>query len=100
MERPATLTEAFEDEDSKIMALSSKAGKVGFATAFKNSTQKSETQNFPAQLKPSQHLLIWPKDTPSSHCYFDLGHANLNSTVTDLPCCSQSKVLVKHDEPT
>lgn len=63
MERPATLTEAFEDEDSKIRAFASKAGKVGFARAFKkqHSEIRKGTQHFPAQLKPSQHLPIWPK---------------------------------------
>lgn len=57
-------------------------------------------QHFLVQLKPHQHLPIWLRDTLSNHCYFDFGHDNLNSAVTDLPSHSKSKVLVKCDEPS
>lgn len=56
-------------------------------------------QHFVVQLKPHQHLPVWPRDTLSSDCYFDFGHDNLNSAVTDRPSHSKSKELVKCDEP-
>lgn len=101
-ERPFTLTEAFKDEDSKIRAFALGHVKWALQELSKNTAQKSQKE-YSISLhssNPVNSLHIWPRQILSNHCYFDFGRANLNSAVTDLPCHSKSKVLVKRDEPS